>query len=268
MVFLAQVNLGTCCGSQPKVGLLPWFAAGGVGIDTAFIYGDQQDIAKGLATSGKKRSDYFITTKITSGTSSDPKHCQPDPMISYSELKVCLQQLNVSYVDMVLLHRPCQQSGAPKGTIKDPDASNNALWSGLERAMKEGLTRAIGVSNYDGTQLGALKGTVPALNQCEMSLKSHDDATILYSQQHNITYEAYGTMRGCEFTNPAITKIAKAHSVSTAQVCSRWVLQRGAIMAAGTGSDASKAPEYSKEDLDIFGFALTAAEMDELNKIK
>jgi hypothetical protein len=46
------------------------------------------------------------------------------------------------------------------------------------------------------------------------------------------------------------------------------VLQRGAIMAAGTGSDASKAPEYSKEDLDIFGFALTAAEMDELNKIK
>ena len=44
-VVMPTINLGTCCGSEPKVGLSPWLAAGGIGIDTAFDYHDQQDIA-------------------------------------------------------------------------------------------------------------------------------------------------------------------------------------------------------------------------------
>ena len=97
-------------------------------------------------------------------------------------------------------------------------------------------------------------------------------------------------MKHCPFTDPAILKIAKAHSVSAAQVCLRWILERGCtiggqghmmqqrgyvlsdlltllslvlfpIAAVGTGSDPAKAKDYAKENLDLFGFSLTAAEV-------
>ena len=129
------------------------------------------------------------------------------------------------------------------------------------------LTRAIGVSNYHAKQLEALKGEVPAVNQCLMSVSLHDDATISYCQQHNITYEAYEAMRTCPFKNSAAQSIAKGHNASVAQVCLRWILQRGAVMAVGTGKDASTAPAYAKENLGIYNFELSEAEVEVLNKL-
>ena len=64
-VEMPQVNLGTCCGSKPSVGLEPWLAAGGVGIDTAWDYHDQSDIKTIIAS--KPRSSYFVTTKLPAG---------------------------------------------------------------------------------------------------------------------------------------------------------------------------------------------------------
>jgi diketogulonate reductase-like aldo/keto reductase len=74
-------------------------------------------------------------------------------------------------------------------------------------------------------------------------------------------------MKNCPFTDATVGKIATAHSVSTAQVCLRWILDKGCVMAVGTGSDAAKAAKYAKEDLDIFGFALTADEIASLDKL-
>ena len=63
------INLGTCCGSKPSVGLPAWLGGNGqyplAGIDTAFDYNDQADIAKVIA--GRNRSDYFVLTKIPAG---------------------------------------------------------------------------------------------------------------------------------------------------------------------------------------------------------
>ena len=56
-----------------------------------------------------------------------------------------------------------------------------------------------------------------------------------------------------------VSGIASAHNVTGAQVCLRWVLQKGAIIAAGTGSNSSTAKAYAEEDLDLFGFELTDA---------
>ena len=73
-------------------------------------------------------------------------------------------------------------------------------------------------------------------------------------------------MRNCPFTDPDLMAIAVGHNVSTAQVCLRWVLQRGAVMAVGTGSNASHVGKYSAEDLDLFGFELSDEEMSTLAK--
>ena len=80
-------------------------------------------------------------------------------------------------------------------------------------------------------------------------------------------YEAWRVIGGCPFTNPQLGAIAKAHNATAAQVCLRWVLQRGAVIASGTGADATKAKEFSAENLAIFDFSLSAAEMGVLNGI-
>lgn len=282
--MMPRINLGTCCGSNPSVGLRPWLEAGGVGIDNAVVYKDSQAIAKVLADMGINRSKIYLTSKITSGCGK-ASDCAADSSVSYNEVKSILSNLNTTYLDLVLLHRPCQQAGLrcfvnpPKLTpacvgppafpaITNPDAANNALWQGLEQAQKEGLVRSIGTSNYNAAELGALKGTVPAVNQCELSIQGYDNATIDYCQSKGIVYEGYSGMRGCPFSDPKLMSIAKAHGKTEAQVCVRWTLQRTGMLAAGTGKNATTAPVYSKENLDVFDFSLSDSEVVALNNMQ
>lgn len=256
-VNMPKVNLGTCCGSSPKVGLPSWLSAGGVGIDTAWDYNDQEDIAKVLAASPQKREDLFILSKVPAGYGRKSTDCSGGASVALNYVKQDLQQLNVSYVDIVLLHKPCRT-----------DEENQGLWAGLEQALEQGLTKSIGISNYKQGDIEGLMKTAkvkPALNQCAMSVKSHDDATIAYCQSQNITYEAFDAMKGCDWDGKAVTDAAAAHNVSAASVCLRYILDRGAILAVGTGSDASSAPGYAKENLGIYDFQLTAAEVAALN---
>ena len=156
--------------------------------------------------------------------------------------------------------------------MPDPAASDNALWQGLVQAKKLGLARAIGVSNFNAAQLQRLDGPAPSVNQIPLSVMpfwgnehAHDDATLSFCAAHKITPQSYGSLRGCPFSDPRLTAIARAHSVHASQVCMRWVLQRGAVVAAGTGSNTTTAPQYARENLNVFGFALSAAEMHTLN---
>jgi diketogulonate reductase-like aldo/keto reductase len=132
--------------------------------------------------------------------------------------------------------------------------------------MKENIQ---GVSNYNADQLAALKTTTtkPALNQCRMGVDFHDDTTIAYCQKNNIYYESYDALKGCPSTDSRVKAIAAAHSKTTYQICLRWVLERGCVVAAGTGNDPTTVGQYAKENLDIYGWSLTADEIATLNKI-
>ena len=276
---MPSISLGTCCGSDVTVGLPAWVAAGGIGVDTSIDYGeDEPKIAALMAKGGIPRSRLYLTTKVTAGCGG-VADCGADPAIALRSVNASLSRLGVEYLDLVLLHRPCQQlkqhcSIAPKLSNctgptplspADSTAANAALWRGLMAAKAAGLVRSIGVSNYDRDQLAALPGDVPAVNQCEMSVEGHDDATLAYCASKGIRYESYGAMRGCPFTDPKALAIAKQHGVSVAQVCLRWTLQRGAVIATGTGSDPKTAGTYAKENLAVFGFSLSEAEVQTLD---
>jgi len=266
-VHMPTLNLGTCCGSEPKIGLDPWLGAGGNGIDTAWDYHDQVDIKAVLAQHPEiKREALFVTTKVPAGFG-NTTDCLPDPEITVRYVKENLAELGLSYVDLVLIHRPCQPPGSSRGPAADPSASNNALWKGAQQVLAMNLTRAIGVSNYVTADLKALTGPKPSVNQCSMSVKTHDDDTISYCQSQGITYEAYFAMKGCPFTDPTAESIAKAHGVSVSQVCLRYILERGCAMAVGTGADPAKASAYAKENLGIYNFSLTAAELKALSQL-
>ena len=66
-------------------------------------------------------------------------------------------------------------------------------------------------------------------------------AILQYCAEQGIVFEAYEAMRACPFSNPQVQSIAAGHGVGVSQVCLRWVLQRGAMMAVGVGSDAGQA---------------------------
>jgi diketogulonate reductase-like aldo/keto reductase len=150
----------------------------------------------------------YITTKITAGCDLSGAQClEASPEAAIASVNASLKNLQTTYIDMILLHRPCEQtkqkcSIAPKLSncsgpvvVKDATAANNKLWAGLQQAKKMGLVKSIGVSNYFAGQLAALEGEKPAINQCEMSIQGYDNATIRFCQQNNIVYESYGSMR-------------------------------------------------------------------------
>ena len=172
-VDMPWVSLGTCCGSDPGVGVVPWlttsrgrFGLPISGIDTAFDYNDQAVIATQLAAAGKAgvRSAVFITTKIPGAAflHSDPAIVCPSGhyrQCALDAVKRDLAELSIEYADLVLLHDP---------GLANETAISAQLWEGLQDALALGLARAIGVSNFSAKQLAILLGhatttTVPAV---------------------------------------------------------------------------------------------------------
>ena len=94
-----------------------------------------------------------------------------------------------------------------------------------------------------------------------MYLGSHDDATIAFCDAYNITYEAFGTLRDVDFTNPQLLAVAATHGVSAAQVALRFITQFG----GGRGHPLAVSPginvDFAQEDLELGSFTLTDAEM-------
>eukprot|EP00037_Helgoeca_nana_P032554 m.414365 g.414365 ORF g.414365 m.414365 type:complete len:378 (+) comp29331_c0_seq1:36-1169(+) len=252
-VLMPRVNLGTCCGSDPSVGLQPWLDVGGVGIDTAWDYNDQPAIASVLAKAAVKRSKLFITTKIP-GTSVICNNVSTANVMRY--ITDDLTQLNTSFADLILLHEPC--AGNASSTAK--------IWQTLEHALTQNLTRSIGVSNFALNDLVLLNKTArvkPSVNQCQMPPGPLlDPQGFAYCQKNGILYESYGAMKGCRFNDTTMLKMAATHNVSVSQVCLRWVLQMGAVVAVGTGTNASTTRGYAAENLNLFTFNLTQHEMD------
>lgn len=107
-VEMYRISLGTCCGSLPSVGLGPWLAAGGQGIDTAYDYGKnvpggkQESVASVLASTGTKRTDVFITSKIPAGLDPTGRQCRSgDPQVALATVKENLRELKIDYLDLV-----------------------------------------------------------------------------------------------------------------------------------------------------------------------
>ena len=146
--------------------------------------------------------------------------------------------------------------------------------------MVAGHTKAIGVSNFDAALLRELLAdgslTVPAVNQCSHAIGSHnashmpadggDDATAAFCKAHGILYSAYSPMGGLSGTDvfniPEVIAIGKRHNVSGSQVALRWLVQQDIAVVTA----AHKAP-YIAQDLDVFSFELTSAEMATLSEI-
>ena len=164
------------------------------------------------------------------------------------------RSLQLQYVDLLLIHWP-----VPK--------KRRETWRALEKLLKDGKTRAIGVSNYMGHHLQEILGecsVVPAVDQFEITPFLNRKAVVNKCQQHNITIEAYSPLtRGAKLNTPLLIDLATRYKKSPAQILIRWGLEHGFISLP-----KSTKKERIEENANIFDFSFAQVDLDKLDNIQ
>ncbi|MFJ4066273.1 2,5-didehydrogluconate reductase DkgB [Pseudomonas sp. NPDC089996] len=191
-------------------------------IDTAQIYKNEADVGQAIAESGVPRSELFITTKIW------VDNYAADKLIP--SLHDSLKKLRTDYVDLLLIHWPAPGNGVELAEYMQA----------LAEAKQQGLTREIGVSNFNieltRQAIGVVgKGGI-ATNQIELSPYLQNSKLTAFLKEQGITVTSYMTLAyGKVLTDPVLTEIAAKHKATVAQVALAWALQLGyAVIPSST----------------------------------
>jgi diketogulonate reductase-like aldo/keto reductase len=218
-------------------------AAGYRHLDTATVYGNEGEVGRALADSAVARDDVFLTTKFP------PDRAGKE----LDTLRESLELLQTDHVDLWLIHWPGE------------DGVNVDIWKAFTEARDQGLTKEIGVSNFDTALLDEVTqttGVVPAVNQIEWSPLLYDATTVADHRERGIVLEGYSALRGGTLDHPTIIEIAERLGRSTAQVIIRWHLQHG-IVAIPKSVHAARI----RANADVAGFDLTDDDMAALDAL-
>jgi diketogulonate reductase-like aldo/keto reductase len=208
-------------------------------IDTAAMYGNEEDVGLAVAQSRVKREDVFITTKLRN-----------DDQGYESTLKACeesLRTLKMDYIDLYLVHWPVT-------------SLREKTWEAFIKLYEEGKCRAIGVSNYTIRHLNELLAhtpLVPMVNQIEIHPFLYRKDLIDFCMARNIAVEAYSPLsKARRMDDPRLVSISGKYQRSGAQVLVRWSLQHGWISLP-----KSARQERIVENANVFDFELDEADM-------
>jgi diketogulonate reductase-like aldo/keto reductase len=212
-------------------------------IDTAEMYGNEEEIGEGLRASGVRRDEVFITTKVW------PEHLAPAALERAT--RDSLARLRLESVDLLLIHWPNPRIPMP-GTM-----------AALCRMREAGLARNIGVSNFTVPLIeeAVRLSTAPLLtNQIEWHPLLDQSKVVASCRRHGLAVTAYSPIaRGRAAADATLARIGKRHGKTAGQVSLRFLVQEGAVVIPRTSRRKRLA-----ENMAIFDFALDASEMDEI----
>ena len=250
---IPQFGLGTyhlAEGKEAYESVLTALKAGYRHIDTAHAYQNERSVGKAIKDSGISRDQIWLTSKLWPNEYGEGK--------TLKAIDRMLARLGVDYLDLVYLHQPV--------------GDYLGAWKELEQALKSGKVRAIGISDFDVNDeifdsLVEKVNIKPQIFQIECHPYAQRDYWHKMAKKHNIKVECWFPLGGREskgeiLRDPIINKIAKAYKKSAAQVILRWHIQRGFIAIPGSSN-----PEHIKENISIFDFSLTDAEMAQINAL-
>jgi len=214
-------------------------------IDTAHAYQNERGVGAALKQSGLKREEVWITSKLWPTEYGEGK--------SLAAIDKMLERLQTDYVDLLLLH---QQVGDYIGAWKD-----------MEKAVKLGKVKAIGISNFnenleDLLQHATIKPAAiqvechPYFNQHELKKRMAEFGTVLES------WYPLGHGDAKLLNEPVFVKLAQKYGKTPAQIILRWHIEEGNSVFPKTTN-----PQHMKENFDIFDFSLAAEDMAEIAKL-
>lgn len=221
------------------------FRAGYRLIDTAKIYGNELGVGQAIANSAIPREELFITTKVWNADQGYEN--------TLKAFDTSLEKLGVDYVDLYLIHWPTPKFDLYVETYK-----------ALETLYKEGRTKAIGVCNFDIEHLERIMeecDVKPAVNQVEFHPYLQQKELREFCKKHDIQIEAYSPLMNGTYImdNEVIQEIAEQHGKTPAQIILRWHVQNDVVVIPKTVT-----PSRMKENLDVFNFDLTEADMERI----
>jgi diketogulonate reductase-like aldo/keto reductase len=188
-------------------------------IDTAEGYQNEESVGKAVKDSGIPREEIFITSKLES-------HIK-DYEGAKKAFEQTIEKLGVDYLDLFLIHAPWPWSEIGK----DCKAGNIEAWKAMEEFYKAGRIKAIGVSNFSPDDIeNIIQNTeiTPHVNQIGYFIGLDQSETINYCNHKDIFVEAYSPLGiGYLLSNPDIKKVADKYKKSSAQICIRYLLQKG-----------------------------------------
>ena len=215
-------------------------------IDTAQAYYNEEGVGNAVTRCGVPRNELFLTTKIWISNAGETNAAR--------SIDESLRKLHTDYIDLLLIHQPF--SDYP-GT-----------WRAMEKAVKDGKVRAIGLSNFypdrfvDMAEYAEIK---PAVNQLKTNVFSQQweaEAEMNLYDTHIMAWAPLAQGNPELLTNPVLTALAERYNKTVQQVALRYLIQRGIIAIP-----KSTHTERMKQNLDVFDFALTPEDMESIRPL-
>lgn len=207
-------------------------------VDTAFAYGNEDGVGRGIKASSVPREDVFVTTKFNRQS-----HSVAGAHRAFAD---SARILGVDYIDLMLIHWP------------NPSYDHYVdAWRGLIELLEAGDVRAIGLSNFKPAHIDRLlaeTGIVPDVNQIQLNPSVTRDRPRAYHAEHGIVTESYSPLGpGTRLLRePVITGLAERYGRTAGQIVLRWHMELGLVAIPKSGD-----PGRIRANIDIFDFALS-----------
>jgi diketogulonate reductase-like aldo/keto reductase len=200
------------------------------------MYGNEAEVAEGIASSGLGRSEVFVTTKVW-----NDDHGRDRTMRAFER---SLERLSSEWVDLYLIHWPAPGQDRYVET-----------WRALCELHEDGRARSVGVSNFLPEHIERIidaTGVVPAVNQVELHPRLQQRGVRAFHREHQIVTESWSPLgRGSLLDDAVVREVAAEVARTPAQVLLRWSVQSGCVVIP-----RSVRPARIKENAQIFDFEL------------
>ncbi|MCD8185076.1 MAG: aldo/keto reductase [Rikenellaceae bacterium] len=237
-----QINDAVQCERAVSVALETGYRS----IDTAAAYHNEQAVGAAIAQSGIPRGQLFITTKLWISDAGEEK--------AFKEFEKSMKNLGLDYLDLYLIHQPY-------GDIY-------GSWRAMEKLYKQGLIRAIGVSNFQPDRLMDLlihNDITPAVNQIETHPYHQQVETQQFLIDQGVQIESWGPFaegRNNLFKNKLLQSIGDRYGKSIAQVVLRWLVQRKVVAIPKSVTESR-----IRKNFDIFDFELSPEDVESISTL-
>ncbi|MDQ4106089.1 MAG: aldo/keto reductase [Actinomycetota bacterium] len=237
----------------PSIGLGTWRLSGGAcaeavenalslgyrHIDTAQMYDNEEEVGRGISSSGVGREEIFLVTKLSTSNFTREKALRSG--------RESVKRLGADYVDLLLMHWP------------NPSVPLEETLDAMRELQEEGSVRHIGVSNFPASMVEeATRHAEIFCNQVEYHPRNPQDELAAQAKELDYLLTAYSPVaKGRIKDDPTLKEIGEAHGKTPAQVALRWLVQQEKVAAI----PKAQGREHQESNLDIFDFELSEEEM-------